>query len=189
MVVPITTVSHSSSSISNSQSHSSCSQLPHSLRPNPGWLASHSCAAGLSQGHPHIARYHTTTCQQLPTPQRETLHHAAQPLLTGWVHTGRLSLISLGPSSLTSSYALPLRPRILSSPPPTPAPLPRRHTHLHHAVQLRQVLEVALEQRRVHRAVHQMRAGGSAPLRPASVAPAHPPTFASAPASHKCHNR
>jgi hypothetical protein len=46
-------------------------------------LASHSCAAGLSQGHPHIAHYHTTTYQQLPPPQRETLHHAAQPLSTG----------------------------------------------------------------------------------------------------------
>jgi hypothetical protein len=42
-------------------------------RPNPAeGLASHSCEAGLSQGHPHIARYHTTTCQQLPTPQRES---------------------------------------------------------------------------------------------------------------------
>jgi hypothetical protein len=47
------------------------------LRPNPAegeWLASHSCEAGLWQGHPHIARYHTTTSQQLPTPQRESLH-------------------------------------------------------------------------------------------------------------------
>ena len=35
-------------------------------RPNPAeGLASHSCEAGLSQCHPHIARYHTTTCQQL----------------------------------------------------------------------------------------------------------------------------
>ena len=89
---PITTVSHSSSSISSSQSHSSSSQLSHSLCFDPTqrrWLASHSCEAGLSQCHPHIARYnyHTTTCQQLPTLQRETLHHAAQPLSTGWVHT------------------------------------------------------------------------------------------------------
>ena len=39
-------------------------------RPNPAeGLASHSCEAGLSQGHPHIAGYHTPTCQQLPTPQ------------------------------------------------------------------------------------------------------------------------
>jgi hypothetical protein len=70
---PITTVSHSSSSISSSQSHRSSSQSPHSLRPNPAegeWLASHSCEAALSQGHPHIARCRTTTCQQLPTPQR-----------------------------------------------------------------------------------------------------------------------
>jgi hypothetical protein len=49
------------------------------VRPNPaGGLASHICAAGLLQGHPHIARYHTITCQQLPTPQRES-HHAAHP--------------------------------------------------------------------------------------------------------------
>ena len=33
----------------------------------------------MSQCHSHSARYHTTTCQQLPTPQRESLHHAAQP--------------------------------------------------------------------------------------------------------------
>jgi hypothetical protein len=39
-------------------------------------MASHSNEAGLSQGHPHIAGYHTTTCQQLSTPQRETLPHA-----------------------------------------------------------------------------------------------------------------
>ena len=65
----ITSVSHSSSSISSSQSHRSSSQSPHSLRPNPAeGLASRSCAAGLSQGHPHVARYHATTCQQLPTP-------------------------------------------------------------------------------------------------------------------------
>ena len=54
-------------------------------------LASHSFAAGLSQGHPHIAGYHTTTYQQLPTPQRLALHHAAQPYSTGWVthvHSG-----------------------------------------------------------------------------------------------------
>jgi hypothetical protein len=86
----ITTVSHSSSSISSSQSHSSCSQSPHSGS-NPvdegKWLASHSCEAGLSQGHPPSARYHTTTCQQLPTPQRESLHRAAQLRSTGWVHT------------------------------------------------------------------------------------------------------
>jgi hypothetical protein len=50
-------------------------------------LASHSCAAGLSQGHPHIAHYHTTTYQQLPPPQRETLHHAAQPLDGLGLHT------------------------------------------------------------------------------------------------------
>jgi hypothetical protein len=40
--------------------------VPHSLlsEPNPAeGMASHSCEAGLSQGHPHIARYHTTTCQ------------------------------------------------------------------------------------------------------------------------------
>jgi hypothetical protein len=63
---------------------------PSSSSSNPAereWLASPSCEAGLSQCHPHIARYHTTTCQQLPTPQRESLHHAAQPLSTGWVHT------------------------------------------------------------------------------------------------------
>jgi hypothetical protein len=38
------------------------------------WLTSHSCGAGLSIAlawHPHIARCHTTTCQQLPAPQRE----------------------------------------------------------------------------------------------------------------------
>jgi hypothetical protein len=83
---PITTVSHSSSSVSSNQSHRSCSQSPHSLRPNPAegeGLASHSCEAGLSQGHPLIARYHTTTCQQLPTPQRESLHHAAQTPFDG----------------------------------------------------------------------------------------------------------
>jgi hypothetical protein len=86
---PTLTVSQSSSSINNSQSHRSSSQLPHSLRPNPAegeGLASHSCEAGLWQCHPHIAGYHTTTCQQLPTLQREALH-AAQPLSTGWVHT------------------------------------------------------------------------------------------------------
>jgi hypothetical protein len=63
--------------------------VPHSLlsEPNPAeGMASHSCEAGLSQGHPHIARYHTTTYQQLPTPQRESLHHAAQPLSTGLTH-------------------------------------------------------------------------------------------------------
>jgi hypothetical protein len=45
----------------------------HALRfePSGGWLASHSCEAGLSQGHPHIARYHTTTYQQLPTSHAE----------------------------------------------------------------------------------------------------------------------
>jgi hypothetical protein len=61
----------------------------HALRfePSGGWLASHSCEAGLSQGHSHIARYNTTTYQQLPTSQREALHHAAQPLSTGWVRT------------------------------------------------------------------------------------------------------
>ena len=54
-------------------------------RSNPAeGLASHSCEAGLSQGHPHIARYHATTCQQLPTPQRETLRST---LSTGWVYT------------------------------------------------------------------------------------------------------
>ena len=86
---PTMTVSHSSSSINNSQSHRSSSQLPHSLRPNPAegeGLASHSCEAGLWQCHPHIALYHTTTCQHLPTLQREALH-AALPLSTGWVHT------------------------------------------------------------------------------------------------------
>ena len=86
---PTMTVSQSSSSISRSQSHRSSSQLPHSLRPNPAegeGLASHSCEAGLWQCHPHIACYHTTTCQQLPTLQREALH-AAQPLSTGWVRT------------------------------------------------------------------------------------------------------
>jgi hypothetical protein len=88
----ITTVSQSSSSINSSQSHRSTSLSPHLLRPNPAegeWLASHSCEAGLSQCHTHIARYHTTTCQQLPSPQREYVpqHHAAQPLSTGWVHT------------------------------------------------------------------------------------------------------
>jgi hypothetical protein len=75
-----TTISQSSPSISSNQSHSS-SQSPHSLRPNPTkgeQLASRSCEAGLSQGHPHIARYHTTTCQQLPTPQREA--HSTTPL-------------------------------------------------------------------------------------------------------------
>jgi hypothetical protein len=83
------TVSHSSSSISSSQSRSNSSQSQHSLRPNPAegeGLASRSCEAGLWQCHPHIAGYHTTTCQQLPTLQRESLH-AAQPLSTGWVRT------------------------------------------------------------------------------------------------------
>jgi hypothetical protein len=47
------------------------------------WLASHSCMSAMSQGHPHIARYHTTTCQQLPTPGGETLH-TAHPFSTGW---------------------------------------------------------------------------------------------------------
>jgi hypothetical protein len=85
---PITTVSQSSASISSSQSHTSSSQYRTRSCPNPAeGLASHSCEAGLSQGHPHIARYLMTTCQQLPTPQRETLHHAAQPLSTGWVRT------------------------------------------------------------------------------------------------------
>jgi hypothetical protein len=51
----ITTVSHSWSSVSSSQSHKSSSQSPHSLfRPHPAeGLASHSCEARLSQGHPH----------------------------------------------------------------------------------------------------------------------------------------
>jgi hypothetical protein len=85
---PITTVSQSSASISSSQSHTSSSQYRTRSCPNPAeGLASYSCEAGLSQGHPHIARYLMTTCQQLPTPQRETLHHAAQPLSTGWVRT------------------------------------------------------------------------------------------------------
>jgi hypothetical protein len=64
---PITTVSHSSSSISSSQSHSSSSQLSHCFdRTQRRWLASHSCAAGLSQGHPHIAltiRLPASSCQ------------------------------------------------------------------------------------------------------------------------------
>jgi hypothetical protein len=63
------------------------------VRPNPAeGLASHSCEAGLSQGHPHIDRYHTTTYHQLPTPQREAIYHAAQPLLTGWVDTRHLGV-------------------------------------------------------------------------------------------------
>ena len=55
---------------------------PHSLRPNPAegeGLASHSCEAGLWQCHPHIALYHTTTCQQLPTLQREALQRRSTP--------------------------------------------------------------------------------------------------------------
>jgi hypothetical protein len=37
---------------------------PARSRPNPAeGLASHSCEAGLSQGHPHIARCHTSSCQ------------------------------------------------------------------------------------------------------------------------------
>jgi hypothetical protein len=45
------------------------------VRPNPAeGLASHSCEAGLSQGHPHIARYHTTTCQHCQ------LRRGTQPL-------------------------------------------------------------------------------------------------------------
>jgi hypothetical protein len=48
-------------------------------------LASHSCEAGLSQGHPHIAGYHTATCQQLSTPQRHST--PLNPPSTGWVHT------------------------------------------------------------------------------------------------------
>jgi hypothetical protein len=36
------------------------------VRPNPAeGLASHSCEAGLSQGHPHIARYHTPAAAAL----------------------------------------------------------------------------------------------------------------------------
>jgi hypothetical protein len=61
-------------------------------------LASHSWEAGLSQGHPHIARYNTTTCQQLPTPQKETLHRAAQPLSTGWVRTRHWGLDDIAAS-------------------------------------------------------------------------------------------
>jgi hypothetical protein len=78
-MAPSTPVSQSSPSISSNQSHSISSQSPLSLRPNPAeWerLASHSCEAGLSQGHPHIVRYHTTTCQQLPTPQRVIPRHS-----------------------------------------------------------------------------------------------------------------
>jgi hypothetical protein len=58
-------------------------------RPNPAeGLASHSCEAGLSQGHPHIARYHTTTCQQLPTPQ-STPRSSSTPFDGLGSHTSR----------------------------------------------------------------------------------------------------
>ena len=63
-------------------------------------LASRSCEAGLLQGYPHIARYHTTTCQQLPTPASRGRHttrvkggvessRASPPhkAARGWSHT------------------------------------------------------------------------------------------------------
>jgi hypothetical protein len=66
------------------------------VRPNPAeGLASHSCEAGLSQCHPHIARYHTTTCQQLANsaegvtpPRRSTPFDGlgSYTSLGGWQH-------------------------------------------------------------------------------------------------------
>jgi hypothetical protein len=95
------------------------------LRPTPAeGLASYSCEAGLSQGNPHIARYHTTTCQQLPTPQREALHHAAQPLSTGWARTHEPSPASQSGSCVTLSQ----RVQVESSHPPPPS-LARRPQH------------------------------------------------------------
>ena len=82
------------------QSHSSSSQLPKSphsdrtQRRGSGWPHTCSCEAGLWQGHPHIARYHTTTCQQLPSPQRETLNPGTTPLnlfrRAGFTHVTRV---------------------------------------------------------------------------------------------------
>jgi hypothetical protein len=57
-------------------------------RPNPAeGLASRSCEAGQSQGHPHTTRYHEATCQQLPTLQKDrgTPPRRSTPFDAGWV--------------------------------------------------------------------------------------------------------
>ena len=101
---PPTTVSRSSSSISSSQSHWSSSQPPHSLRFEPsgrGAQGSRLCEAGLSQGHPHIARRDSAICQQLPTLRR-ALHHApaacaSRPRLRCTARARSAGVLSRGP--------------------------------------------------------------------------------------------